>query len=116
MWKPPPNTCGYSGWTARHPSAIVDIFAPVSGVIIEQNVTAAAGVKTLDNSPNLFTIADLSEIWIICDVYENDLATVRLGEFADVRLNAYPRESFPGTRQQHRTDSRPQYSHGESTS
>ena len=79
-----------------HPSAIVDIFAPASGVIIEQNVTAAAGVKTLDNSPNLFTVADLTEIWIICDVYENDLANVRMGEFADVRLNAYPGRVFQG--------------------
>jgi len=84
------------GVDGSHPSAIVDIFAPVSGVIIEQNVTAAAGVKTLDNSPNLFTIADLTEIWIICDVYENDLANVRLGEFADVRLNAYPGRVFQG--------------------
>jgi membrane fusion protein, heavy metal efflux system len=68
----------------------VDIFAPISGVIVEQNVTTAAGVKTLDNSPNLFTIADLSTVWVVCDVYENDLANVHLGEFADVRLNAYP--------------------------
>ena len=72
------------------PSALVDIFAPVSGVITEQNVTAAAGVKTLDNSPNLFTIADLSDVWIVCDVYENDMRYVWLGEFADIHLNAYP--------------------------
>jgi len=84
------------GVDTGHPSAIVDIFAPATGVIIEQNVTAASGVKTLDNSPNLFTIADLSEIWIICDVYENDLANVRLGEFAAVRLNAYPGRVFQG--------------------
>jgi membrane fusion protein, heavy metal efflux system len=73
-----------------HPSALVDIFAPASGVITEQNVTASAGVKTLDNSPNLFTITDLSSVWIMCDVYENDLPYVRLGEFADIHLNAYP--------------------------
>ena len=73
-----------------HPSGIVDVRAPISGVITEQNVTAAGGVKTLDNSPNLFTISDLSEVWIICDVYENDLSFVRLGEFADVHLAAYP--------------------------
>jgi cobalt-zinc-cadmium efflux system membrane fusion protein len=79
-----------------HPTALVDIFAPVSGVIVEQNVTAAAGVKTLDNSPNLFTIADLSEVWILCDVYENDLASVHQGEYADIRLNAYPDRVFRG--------------------
>src|SRR5262249_7576511 len=48
------------GVDTNSPSPIVDIHAPVSGVITEQNVTAAAGVKTLDNSPNLFTISDLS--------------------------------------------------------
>jgi len=73
-----------------HASALVSIYAPVSGVITEQNVTAAAGVKTLDNSPNLFTISDLSDVWIICDVYENDLPYVQLGQFADIHLNAYP--------------------------
>jgi cobalt-zinc-cadmium efflux system membrane fusion protein len=79
-----------------HPSALVDIYAPVSGVITEQNVTNAAGVKTLDNSPNLFTISDLSSVWIVCDVYENDLPLVRVGEFADIHLNAYPNRILKG--------------------
>ena len=78
------------------PSGIVDIFAPISGVITEQNVTAGAGVKTLDNSPNLFTIANLDSVWIMCDVYENDFPFVHLGEYADVRLNAYPDKVFKG--------------------
>ena len=84
------------GVDVDHPAAAVDIFAPISGVIVEQNVTAAAGVKTLDNSPNLFTIADLSHVWIMCDVYENDLANVRLGEYADIHLNAYPGRVLQG--------------------
>jgi cobalt-zinc-cadmium efflux system membrane fusion protein len=78
------------GADMNNPSALVDIFAPVTGVITEQNVTAASGVKTLDNSPNLFTIADLSDVWIVCDVYENDMPYARVGEFADIHLNAYP--------------------------
>src|SRR5580693_4477583 len=73
-----------------HPSSIIEIHAPVSGVITDQQVTAAAGVKTLDNSPNLFTISDLSKVWIICDVYENDMSFVHVGEYADVHLAAYP--------------------------
>jgi cobalt-zinc-cadmium efflux system membrane fusion protein len=76
--------------------AVVAIRAPVSGVITEQNVTTASGVKTLDNSPNLFTISDFSRVWVICDVYENDLAHVRLGDSADIRLNAYPDRVFTG--------------------
>lgn len=78
------------GADMNHPSSIVEIHAPVSGVITDQQVTAAAGVKTLDNSPNLFTISDLSKVWIICDVYENDMSFVHLGEYADIHLNAYP--------------------------
>ncbi len=84
------------GADMNHPSPVIDINAPASGVIVEQNVTAAAGVKTLDNSPNLFTIADLSRVWVICDVYENDMSNVHLGEFADIRLNAYPGRVFRG--------------------
>lgn len=78
------------GADMKHPSSIVEIHAPVSGVITDQQVTAAAGVKTLDNSPNLFTISDLSKVWIICDVYENDMPFVHLGEYADIHLSAYP--------------------------
>ena len=77
------------------PSGIVDIRAPISGVITDQQVTNAAGVQGL-SSPNPFTISDLSSVWILCDVYENDLANVRVGEKADVRLNAYPDQLFTG--------------------
>ena len=76
-----------------HFSAIVDIFAPVSGVITDQQVTLAAGTQGLA-SPNPFTISDMSHVWIVCDVFENDLRNVKLGEFADVRLNAYPDRIF----------------------
>jgi cobalt-zinc-cadmium efflux system membrane fusion protein len=78
-----------------HPSAIVEVRAPVAGVITDQQVTNAAGVQGLA-SPNPFTISDLSHIWILCDVYENDLAQVHLGEYADVTLNAYPNRVFKG--------------------
>jgi membrane fusion protein, heavy metal efflux system len=82
------------GGDVNHPSSLLEVFAPVSGVIVEQNVTGSAGVKSLDNSPNLFTIADLSRVWVLCDVYENDLSRVHLGQIAQVRLNAYPDRVF----------------------
>lgn len=78
-----------------HPSGIVDITAPISGVITDQEVTNAAGVQGL-SGPNPFTISDLSYVWIICDVYENDLDAVRVGDPADIRLNAYPNEVLKG--------------------
>jgi membrane fusion protein, heavy metal efflux system len=83
------------GGSIDHPAAIVDIVAPVSGVITDQQVTNAAGVAGL-GSPNPFTISDLSNVWILCDVYENDLANVHVGETADIHLNAFPNKVFTG--------------------
>ena len=78
-----------------HPSGIVDITAPISGVITDQQVTTASGVQGL-GSPNPFTISDLSYVWIICDVYENDLDAVHAGEYADIHLTAYPNQVLKG--------------------
>jgi cobalt-zinc-cadmium efflux system membrane fusion protein len=78
-----------------HPSGIVDIVAPISGVITDQQVTNASGVQGL-GSPNPFTISDLSYVWIVCDVYENDLDAVHVGEYADIHLNAYAKKVFKG--------------------
>jgi membrane fusion protein, heavy metal efflux system len=83
------------GSSVDHPSGIVDIVAPVSGIITDQEVTNAAGVQSLGTNP--FTISDLSTVWIICDVYENDLASVKLGDTAKITLNAYPGRVFDGT-------------------
>jgi cobalt-zinc-cadmium efflux system membrane fusion protein len=83
------------GGSIDRPAAIVDIRAPVSGVITDQQVTTAAGIAGL-GSPNPFTISDLSYVWILCDVYENDLAGVHVGETAEIRLNAYPDKVFSG--------------------
>ena len=76
-------------------NAVVDINAPISGVITDQQVTNAAGVQALGANP--FTISDLSSVWIVCDVYENDLANVRLGDTAAISLNAYPGQVLTGT-------------------
>jgi cobalt-zinc-cadmium efflux system membrane fusion protein len=83
------------GGSIDHPAAIVDIRAPVSGVITDQQVTNAAGVAGL-GSPNPFTISDLSYVWILCDVYENDLSSVHVGETAEIRLNAFPNQALTG--------------------
>lgn len=80
-----------------HPSPIVDVKAPISGVIIGQNVTnaAAAGVS-LSGSATAFTIADLSTVWILCDVYENDIPKLSVGQEAKIKLNAYPDKQLTG--------------------
>jgi membrane fusion protein, heavy metal efflux system len=80
-----------------HPSSVVNVYAPISGVIVAQNVTnaAAAGVN-LSGSATAFTIADLSTVWIICDVYENDIPKITLGQTAEIKLSAYPDRALTG--------------------
>ncbi len=84
------------GGDLAHPSTLIQLRSPVSGTIVEQNISGFEGIKSLDNSPNLFTIADLSRVWVLCDVYENDLGEVHLGDPAEIRLNAYPDKMYRG--------------------
>ncbi|WP_373694120.1 efflux RND transporter periplasmic adaptor subunit [Edaphobacter paludis] len=81
-----------------HPSNIVKVYAPTSGVVVTQNVTdaAAAGV-TYSGSSTAFTIANLSDVWVICNVYENDIPSIHLGQTADIHFNAYPDKVLTGT-------------------
>lgn len=84
------------GGDPAQPNPLIELRAPVSGTIVEQNISGFEGVKSLDNSPALFTIADLSQVWVVCDVYENDLAEVHAGDAAEIRLNAYPGKIYHG--------------------
>ena len=79
-----------------HPSPLIDVRAPVSGTIVEQNVAGFEGIKSLDNSPSLFTIADLSEVWVVSDVFENDLGLIHLGDSAEIHLSAFSERRFRG--------------------
>jgi cobalt-zinc-cadmium efflux system membrane fusion protein len=78
-----------------HPTGIVEVFAPVSGTITDQQITNQSGVQAL-TPPNPFTISDLSRVWIVCDVYENNMAQVHIGEYADIHLVAYPNRVLKG--------------------
>jgi len=85
------------GVDKNHPSSIVPVYAPISGVIVAQNVTnASAAGATLAGSPNTFTIADLSTVWIVCDVYENDIPTLQLGQQARIEISAFPGKPLTG--------------------
>jgi cobalt-zinc-cadmium efflux system membrane fusion protein len=85
------------GVDKNHPSSVVNVYAPISGVIISQNVTnaAAAGVS-LSGSATAFTIADLSSVWILCDVYENDIPKLQVGQEARIKIDAYPDRPLTG--------------------
>jgi membrane fusion protein, heavy metal efflux system len=85
------------GFDKNHPSPIVPVYSPISGVIIQQNVTQAAATGvTFAGSANAFVIADLSVVWVICDVYENDIPKIALGQEAKIALASYPLRTLVG--------------------
>ena len=85
------------GIDKAHPSSIVDVRSPISGVIVAQNVTnaAATGVSYAGNT-GAFTVADLSHVWVICDVFENDIHKLAIGQEARIALLAYPDKILTG--------------------
>jgi cobalt-zinc-cadmium efflux system membrane fusion protein len=85
------------GIDKKDPRSVVPVYAPISGVIVAQNVTdaAAAGV-TYSGNATAFTIADLSVVWIVCDVYENDIPKLQPGQLAQIKLSAYPDQKLSG--------------------
>lgn len=83
------------GLDPDHPSGIVAVYAPITGVITDQEITNQSGVQAL-TPPNPFTISDMSYLWVVCDVYENDVANIHMDDGADIRLNAFPSRVFKG--------------------
>jgi cobalt-zinc-cadmium efflux system membrane fusion protein len=77
------------GADPANPTGIVEVFAPAAGTITDQQITNQSGVTALA-LPAPFTISDTSHVWIVCDVWENDMSQVHIGEYADVHLAAYP--------------------------
>jgi membrane fusion protein, heavy metal efflux system len=86
---------GLLGVDPEHPTGIVQVFAPVSGTITDQEITDQSAVQSY-TAPNPFTISDLSHVWIICDVWENNMSQVHIGEYADIHLVAYPDRVLKG--------------------
>jgi cobalt-zinc-cadmium efflux system membrane fusion protein len=86
---------GLLGVDPDHPTGIVEVFAPVSGTITDQEITNQSAVQSY-STPTPFTISDLSHVWIICDVWENNMSQVHLGEYADIHLASYPNRVMKG--------------------
>lgn len=68
--------------------------SPLTGIVVERAVTPGQSV-TGDSDHVLFTIADLDSLQVLADLYERDLALVREGQFAVVKVEAYPELDFP---------------------
>lgn len=84
------------GGDVNNPTPLLPLRAPISGTIVDQQITSGTGVRSLDNQPALFTIADLSEVWVLCDVYQDMLPRVHVGDIAGITVEGYPHDAFSG--------------------
>lgn len=84
------------GGDVDHPSPLLPLRAPISGTIIDQQITGGTGVRSLDNQQALFTIADLSRVWVLCDAYQDMLSRVHDGDTAFITVDGYPHDQLPG--------------------
>jgi cobalt-zinc-cadmium efflux system membrane fusion protein len=73
---------------------LLPITAPLDGRVVSRHISLGEKVEP-DGEP-LYTLADLSEVWVLVDIYEKDLASVRLGSNASVATKAYPDRPFQG--------------------
>ena len=75
-------------------SDYMTIYAPMGGIVIHKNVFEGSYVET---GTRIYTIADLSHVWVKLDAYESDLAWLRYGQKVEFQAEAYPGETFKGT-------------------
>jgi Cu(I)/Ag(I) efflux system membrane fusion protein len=71
----------------------VEVRSPVAGYVVQR--TAVEGLY-VEPGTELFSVADLSKVWVIAEVYEYEMERIQLGQMADLRLAAYPSRSFSG--------------------
>jgi len=71
----------------------VTIYAPMGGVVIDKHLTEGSWV---DTGAPIFTIADLSQLWVKLDAYESDMMWIRYGQLVEFTTEAYPSEVFKG--------------------
>ncbi len=75
------------------PSDHVTIYAPIGGIVIEKEATEGMYVET---GTRIYTIADLSQMWVLLDAYESDMMWLRYGQVAVFEVEAYPGRTFSG--------------------
>ena len=71
----------------------ITLYAPVTGIVTEKNAVEGKYFKTGDR---LFTIADLSKVWVMLEAYESDIAKLKYGQKVSFTTEAYPGKVFHG--------------------
>jgi Cu(I)/Ag(I) efflux system membrane fusion protein len=78
---------------ADRPTEHITIYSPISGIVIDKHAAEGTYVKT---GTKIYTVADLSHLWVKLDTYESDLSWIRYGQEVEFATEAYPGEVFKG--------------------
>jgi cobalt-zinc-cadmium efflux system membrane fusion protein len=89
------ETLGIYGQKNTSKSGVITLKAPISGYIVEKKISGGTQVRP-DNADNLFTISGLQDVWVLANVYENDISRVKEGFQATITTLAYPDKEFRG--------------------
>ncbi|MBT0663092.1 efflux RND transporter periplasmic adaptor subunit [Geobacter pelophilus] len=77
----------------HHKKPLLPVRSPISGIITEKHAIVG---ELADPSKSLYTVADLSSVWVLVDIHEKDLAKVRRGQTTTVIVGAFPDQKFRG--------------------
>ena len=88
-------TAVLAAFGGSHGSNEYQLKSPIAGVVVERNVAVGTEVHADQDKP-LITVADLSTLWVMADVYEQDLARIRVGDEARVHVPAFPDQDTVG--------------------
>ena len=75
------------------PMKTLTIHSPINGIVLQKNAFAGMNVEP---GMNIFTVADLSHVWVLADIFEQDIASIRIGQQATLTMNAFPGKTFEG--------------------
>jgi membrane fusion protein, copper/silver efflux system len=75
------------------PMKTLTIRSPINGIVLQKNAFVGMNVEP---GMNIFTVADLSHVWVLADIFEQDIASIRIGQQATLTMNAFPGKTFEG--------------------
>jgi cobalt-zinc-cadmium efflux system membrane fusion protein len=84
------------GYKESDTSDLVAIRSPIQGVVLDVNTASGELQRSLDNATSIATVANISDVWVVADLYPRDVQSVRRGQPVEVRVNGYPDAVYHG--------------------
>jgi cobalt-zinc-cadmium efflux system membrane fusion protein len=90
------ETLHFLGYKETDTSGLVAIRSPIPGVVLDVSTASGELQRSLDNATPMATIANISDVWVLADLYPRDVQAVRRGQPVEIHVNGYPDTTFHG--------------------